>query len=192
MAVVPRRRGSSVPQRRPTVTLRSDRILEAEDPSGGLLPGTGTIRYLKVPSCAGGRRDGGVTTGTEVGLHYDPLFGRLIMDAPTREEVTFRMGRALDELMFERLESSTPLGRRVMDENGFQAGRLSIRYLEERLSPMVGEVGAGEPAVCAAASRVLREPEWWVKANPPRIGTGGSEAPLSPWLLALHPTERVH
>jgi len=163
--------------------------ITAEDPAGGFLPSTGRIRHLELPAGPGVRWDGGVTTGTEIGLHYDPLLGKLIVHAPTREEAILRMGRALDELVIEGVETSSPFLRRVMDESDFRSGQLSIRYLEEHPSLLVGEGASEEAEVHAAAVLGLLESEWRAKRSPPRIGAGGGGAPLSSWRLAQHPAE---
>jgi acetyl-CoA carboxylase biotin carboxylase subunit len=85
------------------------------------------------------RWDGGIQTGFEVSLHYDPLLAKLIVHAPTREGAIARMARALDELVVIGVDTSAPFHRRVMGEPDFRDGRLSIRYVEEHPGLVNGE-----------------------------------------------------
>jgi acetyl-CoA carboxylase, biotin carboxylase subunit len=104
--------------------------ITAEDPHGGFLPATGRLSYLRLPSGPGVRWDGGIETGTEVGLHYDPLLAKLIVWAETRDDAIRRMRRALDELLIVGLPTSQAFHRRVMDDATFRSGAYDISYVE--------------------------------------------------------------
>ena len=104
--------------------------ITAEDPLGGFLPATGRVAYLRVPSGPGVRWDGGIETGSEVGLHYDPLLGKLIVWAETRERAIRRMRRALDELLVVGVPTSQAFHVRVMDDPVFRSGAYDIGYVE--------------------------------------------------------------
>ncbi|NUQ20417.1 MAG: acetyl-CoA carboxylase biotin carboxylase subunit, partial [Gemmatimonadaceae bacterium] len=80
--------------------------ITSEDPANGFLPSTGRISYLHVPGGPGVRWDGGIETGSEVGLFYDPMLAKLIVWAETREAAIARMHRALLELTIEGVDSS--------------------------------------------------------------------------------------
>lgn len=123
--------------------------ITCEDPLNGFLPSTGRIRRIDLPSGPGVRWDGGITEGYEVSLYYDPLLAKLIVHAPDRAAAIERMRRALAELRILGVETSAPFHRRVMDEEDFRAGRLSIRYLETH--PELLQAGATEEALRAAA-----------------------------------------
>jgi acetyl-CoA carboxylase biotin carboxylase subunit len=69
--------------------------ITSEDPANGFLPSTGRISYLHVPSGPGVRWDGGIESGSEIGLFYDPMLAKLIVHAPTRDAAVARMHRAL-------------------------------------------------------------------------------------------------
>src|SRR4029078_10004220 len=58
--------------------------ITSEDTANGFLPSTGRSDYLHIPSGPGVRWDGGIETGSEVGLHYDPLLAKLIVWAANR------------------------------------------------------------------------------------------------------------
>jgi acetyl-CoA carboxylase biotin carboxylase subunit len=104
--------------------------ITAEDPLGGFLPATGRVTYLRVPSGPGVRWDGGIETGSEIGLHYDPLLGKLIVWGENRERAIRRMRRALDELLIVGVPTSQAFHRRVMDDSVFQSGAYDIGYID--------------------------------------------------------------
>jgi hypothetical protein len=105
------------------------------------------------------RWDGGIVIGFEVGLHYDPLLGKLIVHAPTRAAAIRRMARALDEMVIRGIESCVPFHRRVMDEVDFQRGSLSIRYLEDHPELMSGEEEEAIVKAAAVTAALLEEGE---------------------------------
>src|SRR5207248_6163066 len=65
--------------------------ITSEDPANGFLPSTGRISYVHVPSGPGVRWDGGVEVGTDVGLFYDPMLAKLIVQAPTAVATCVRL-----------------------------------------------------------------------------------------------------
>ena len=159
--------------------------LTSEDPYRGFLPSTGTITHLQVPTGPGVRWDGGIQKGFEVSLHYDPLLAKLIVHAPTRAAAIRRMARALDELVVAGVDTSAPFHRRVMEEADFQAGALSIRYLEEH--PELMDADAPEDILRAAAvAGALFAEEGRVRHRQLRIGDGGGPS-MSPWRRAGWP-----
>src|SRR5687768_12551819 len=101
--------------------------ITSEDPANGFLPSTGRIHYLHLPSGPGVRWDGGIETGSEVGLFYDPMLAKLIVHARTRELAIARMHRALLELTIEGVETSRDFHLRVMEHPDFRSGDISIQ-----------------------------------------------------------------
>jgi len=159
--------------------------ITAEDPEEGFLPSTGVIEHLELPSGPGVRWDGGITMGGEVGLHYDPLLGKLIVHAPTRGEAIARMARALEEFSIQGVATSLPFHRRVMADPAFRAGDLSIRYLEENPERTRRALPPEEAQVLAAVVAALLEDEVRRTRRPPRMG--GSALPLPAWVAAFRP-----
>ncbi len=97
--------------------------ITSEDAGNDFLPSTGVISFLRVPGGPGVRWDGGVGAGSEIGLHYDPLLGKLIAWADTRDAAIARMRRALLELTIVGVETSRDFHLRVMDDAEFQTRR---------------------------------------------------------------------
>jgi len=126
--------------------------ISGEDPYSGFLPSTGCIRRLDVPGGPGVRWDGGIGPGTEVGLHYDPLLGKLIVHGPTRADAIARMRRALRELAIDGIRTTIPFHLAVMDEPDFLAGNVSVRYLDLHPDLTDGSTGWSVDAAVVVAA----------------------------------------
>jgi acetyl-CoA carboxylase biotin carboxylase subunit len=126
--------------------------ITSEDPANGFLPSTGRISYLHVPGGPGVRWDGGIESGSEIGLFYDPMLAKLIVHAPTRDAAVARMHRALLELTIEGVETSRDFHLRVMEDAEFKAGAIEIQWLERRLDSIVR---APAPAATARAAALV-------------------------------------
>ena len=128
--------------------------LTSEDTANGFLPSTGRIEFLHVPTGPGVRWDGGIETGSDVGLFYDPMLAKLIVWAATRDAAVERMHRALLELTVDGVETSREFHLRVMEDAEFRSGAIDIQWLERRLPSLLGGVpsrAALEAAAVAAA-----------------------------------------
>jgi acetyl-CoA carboxylase biotin carboxylase subunit len=159
--------------------------ITSEDPYRGFLPSTGRVDYVRIPGGPGVRWDGGIISGFEIGLHYDPLLGKLIVHAPTRASAIRRMARALDEMVIRGVESCIPFHRRVMDEPDFVSGNLSIQYLEEHPDLLGGPEDESLLRAAAVAAAILQEKERTrLQIRPPSEGDGGG---FSSWKRAGWP-----
>jgi acetyl-CoA carboxylase biotin carboxylase subunit len=123
--------------------------ITSEDTAHGFLPSTGRIDYLHIPSGPGVRWDGGIETGSDVGLHYDPMLAKLIVWAATRELAIERMHRALLELTIDGVETSRDFHLRLMEDGEFRRGEIDVQWLERRLPSLIN-VAPPEDAVEAA------------------------------------------
>jgi acetyl-CoA carboxylase biotin carboxylase subunit len=142
------------------ITFRQDEIrpkgwamecrITSEDFANGFLPSTGRVSYLHLPSGPGVRWDGGIETGSEIGLHYDPMLAKLIVWAPDRELAVGRMHRALLELTIEGVETSRDFHLRLMEDEEFRRGEIEIQWLERKL-PALAEIKP-PPATARAAA----------------------------------------
>ena len=160
--------------------------ITSEDPSNGFLPSTGRISYLRVPAGPGVRWDGGIGIGSEIGLHYDPLLGKLIAWAPTRDAAIARMRRALLELTVEGVETSRDFHLRVMEDEEFRRGAIGIQWLEQRLPALTAlqPPEAGQRAAVIAAA-LLAERERMSRLRPAANGADHAEdAARDRWRLA--------
>ncbi|HEX9727050.1 MAG TPA: acetyl-CoA carboxylase biotin carboxylase subunit [Gemmatimonadales bacterium] len=155
--------------------------ITSEDPFNGFLPATGQIEYMRVPSGPGVRWDGGIEIGSDVGMFYDPLLGKLIVWGETRDVAIRRMRRALDELIIVGVPTAQGFHRRVMDEPAFVRGEYDIEYMTDHgqalLSRAVPDRWLDRAAVAAAlaehASRSARL----------ALADDGTAPNASPWLV---------
>ncbi|MBK8249378.1 MAG: acetyl-CoA carboxylase biotin carboxylase subunit [Gemmatimonadetes bacterium] len=129
--------------------------ITSEDPANGFLPSTGRIEFLQVPTGPGVRWDGGIETGSTVGLHYDPMLAKLIVWAATREECIARMHRALRELTIVGVETSREFHLRVLEDEEFRRGAIEIQWLERRLPSLVGAAAPASQVQLAAIAAAL-------------------------------------
>jgi acetyl-CoA carboxylase biotin carboxylase subunit len=150
--------GERLPFAQESITPRGWAIecrITSEDAANGFLPSTGRVDYLHLPSGPGVRWDGGIETGSEVGLHYDPMLAKLIVWAPTREDAVARMHRALLELTVHGIETSREFHLRVMEDDEFRRGDIEIQWLERRLPQILGTAPTDEEIRVAAVAGAL-------------------------------------
>jgi acetyl-CoA carboxylase biotin carboxylase subunit len=155
--------------------------ITSEDMSSGFLPSAGRISYLHLPSGPGVRWDGGIETGSEIGLHYDPMLAKLIVWGRTRDHAIARMRRALLELTIHGIETSRDFHLRVMDDEEFRRGDISIQWLEQRLPQITAQKPPAEhQTLIALAATLLAERD---RARPvrPRASTTGTTDAVSEW-----------
>ncbi len=106
--------------------------ITSEDPANGLLPSTGTITWMSVPSGPHVRWDAGIEVGSEVTLHYDSMLAKLIVSGETRTAAIEAMRRALDELVIVGVATNLPFHRALMRDPDFIRGEIDIQFLERR------------------------------------------------------------
>ncbi len=129
--------GSAPPQRGWAIEVR----LCAEDPERDYLPTTGTLHAVEVPPTV--RADIGVERGSEIGIHYDSMLGKLIAHAPSRREAAQVLRRALEELWIPGLVTNREHLARILAHPAFLAGELDTHFLERH----AGELAARTPGL---------------------------------------------
>ena len=113
----------------------------AEDPERDYLPTTGTLHAVEVPDTV--RADIGVTAGSEIGIHYDSMLGKIIAHASTRREAAQVLRRALDETWVPGVVTNREHLARILAHPAFLAGELDTHFLERH----AGELAAGTPGL---------------------------------------------
>ena len=169
--------------------------ISGEDPFRGFLPSSGRIASLEVPCGPGVRWDGGIVEHFDVGLHYDPLLGKLIVHAADRDQAILRMRRALRELQIEGVRTTQPFHLAVLDEPDFRAGDISVRYVE-RHPGLVDSGGAEWHARAAAVAATLLEhrSRGGGAAGSMVVGTAAPALPqagMSEWRRRFRPEDRA-
>jgi len=107
--------------------------INAEDPRT-FLPSPGKVTTFHAPGGLGVRVDSHLYEGYSVPPYYDSLIAKVISFGESRECALARMRQALDELVVEGIRTNTPLHRELTRDAAFQAGGVSIHYLERKLA----------------------------------------------------------
>src|SRR5262249_28684947 len=103
---------------------------ESPDP---FTPSAGKIPTFNLPGGPGVHGDPYVYPGYRVPPFYDSMIAKVIVHARTRELAIARMRRALDAMVIEGIKTTIPLHLRIMDNQDFQEGNFSTRFMEEFL-----------------------------------------------------------
>jgi acetyl-CoA carboxylase biotin carboxylase subunit len=153
--------GEKLPFRQEDISPRGWAIecrITSEDARNSFLPSTGRVEHLHLPSGPGVRWDGGIESGSEVGLFYDPMLGKLIVWGADRAQAVTRMRRALVDLTILGIDTSRDFHVRVMDDEEFRSGAIDIQWLERRLDSIVARRPAHDTVrVAAIAGALLAE-----------------------------------
>jgi acetyl/propionyl-CoA carboxylase alpha subunit len=134
-------RGERVPATPPQRNWAIEVRLCAEDPDRDFLPTTGTLLAVDVPPTV--RADVGVTAGSEVGIHYDSMLGKLIATAPTRREAAGILRAALEQTWVPGLVTNRELLARILGHASFLEGALHTHFLDDH----AGELAARPPGL---------------------------------------------
>ncbi len=113
----------------------------AEDTENNFRPSPGVIRQLTEPHGIGVRIDSYVYEGYEIPMYYDPMIGKLIVWATTREYAIERMRRVLYEYKVTGLLTNIRYLRRIIDVPDFKQGAYDTSFIErnaDRLRPRPG------------------------------------------------------
>ena len=102
--------------------------LYAEDPASGFLPATGKLLKWQPPTGPGVRVDSGVSTGTDVGVYYDPLLAKVIVQAEDRPTAIRKMRTALQDTVVLGLTTNRDFLLDVLEHETFQNGTGHHRF----------------------------------------------------------------
>ena len=159
--------------------------LYAEDPSQGYLPSVGRITHLRWPPAADGvRLDVGVDEGDEVSSFYDPMLGKLIAWAPSRDLAVNLLHQALARSEIAGVTTNRALLKSILSDADFRRGGVGTNFLnlrQEHLAfgePSAGALDAGLAALWLATRRVDPDALW-----DDSRGWRASAASVSHWTL---------
>jgi acetyl/propionyl-CoA carboxylase alpha subunit len=93
-------------------------------------PATGTIEVFEPPLGPGIRLDSGVTRGSAVSHHFDPMLAKLIVWAPSRRAAIDRMKRALNDFAVLGVRNNIEFLHRTISAGDFTEGKLDTGFLE--------------------------------------------------------------
>lgn len=104
--------------------------INAEDPKRDFAPCPGTISFLNLAGGMGIRLDTAVYPGYTIPPYYDSMLGKLLAHGSTREEALARMRRALTEMLFGGVETSTDYDLSILLSNAFVKGNYHTESIE--------------------------------------------------------------
>jgi acetyl-CoA carboxylase biotin carboxylase subunit len=61
---------------------------------------------------------------------YDSMIAKLVTYGKTRDQAIRKMRRALDEFVVEGVDTTIPFHQQLMDDERFQEGNFSTRFLD--------------------------------------------------------------
>ncbi|PHS21711.1 MAG: methylcrotonoyl-CoA carboxylase [Robiginitomaculum sp.] len=123
--------GGSVPEQ-DQIAQRGHAIevrLYAEDPANGYMPSTGRLDQFELPQGGHIRLDSGFAKGDLVSEHYDPMLGKIITHAPTRDLAIRQLGRAVASVHSWPVRTNAGFLARVLNEPDFQAGEVDTGFI---------------------------------------------------------------
>ncbi len=135
--------------------------LNAEDPANDFLPETGTLVAWE-PADLGVRYEVGVAAGSIVSTSFDPLIGKVIAHAPTRNEAAAALALALERSTIQGVTTNRDVLVAILRDDEFTAGNTTTDYLERVSVPARRELSERErelAVVCAVveAEHATRE-----------------------------------
>ncbi|UVS81175.1 pyruvate carboxylase [Actinokineospora sp. UTMC 2448] len=106
--------------------------ITTEDPANGFRPDTGKISAYRSPGGGGIRLDGGTAVGAEVSAHFDSMLVKLTCRGRDFGAAVRRAKRAIAEFRIRGVATNIPFLQAVLDDDDFQAGRVTTAFIEQR------------------------------------------------------------
>lgn len=105
----------------------------AEDPLT-FFPSPGKITAYSEPKGENIRIESAVDENSDVTPFYDPMIAKVIVTARTREKAIAELILALENYKIEGIKTNIPMIIKVLKQEAFQQGDITIHYVEEHLS----------------------------------------------------------
>jgi acetyl-CoA carboxylase biotin carboxylase subunit len=96
-------------------------------------PCPGKVTTYHAPGGLGVRMDSALYDGYSIPPYYDSLIGKLIVTGRDREGALARLKRALEELIIDGVDTTTPLFHALLQEDAILKGDYDIHWLEKWL-----------------------------------------------------------
>ena len=153
--------GEKLPLRQKGVKLNGWAVearVYAEDPTRGFLPSIGRLaRYREPPAGERLRVDSGVTEGSEITVHYDPMIAKVVAHGKDRTAAIDELLAALDAFRIRGVNHNLSFLAAVLGHERFRTGRLSTEFIAEEFPD--GFQAAASPeahAVMIAAAAIAQ------------------------------------
>ena len=174
--------GGELPWTQEALTQRGHAIecrIYAEDPAESFLPQAGRLLLYREPVAPGIRVDSGFREGDEIGVNYDPLIGKLIASADTREAALARAAAALRSFPILGIRTNVPLLLRLLEHPDVRRGTVDTGFLDR--NPLLVTGPPVPPLEAIAAAAVARHRPLVPAAVPPGAGQRADSFAHDPW-----------
>jgi acetyl-CoA carboxylase biotin carboxylase subunit len=154
--------GKPLAFRQQDITRRGHAIecrIYAEDPEADFFPSPGPVLFHRGPSGPGVRNDCGIYGGFEVPVEYDPILGKLIVTAETREAARMRMIRALESYVILGIRTIIPFLIDVLKSSEFIDGNTYTNFIDRNFKDWTQNTDDAAPARIAYVIDDLTAPE---------------------------------
>jgi acetyl/propionyl-CoA carboxylase alpha subunit len=141
----------------------------AEDPTRNDLPQAGPLLLYREPAMPGVRVDAGVTEGSDVSVHYDPLLAKLIAYGETRDAARRRALVALRSYPILGIRTNIALLIELLEHPRFVAGSIDTAFLDAEGNAIRERLSSETPPVVEAVAAAARS-----------AGSRGPAAPSGP------------
>lgn len=152
----------------------------AEDTEAGFMPSPGVIKQLTEPNGIGVRVDSYVYEGYEIPVYYDPMIGKLIVWATSRQYAIERMRRVLHEYKITGLKTNISYLRRIMDTSDFVKGTYDTSFIAknaEQLQHPADDGGTVTENIALIAAYI----DYLVNLEENSSGQTSDNRPISRW-----------
>ncbi|GAB0497259.1 hypothetical protein MMPV_008583 [Pyropia vietnamensis] len=136
--------------------------------------------------------DSGVSDGSSVGVHYDPLLAKLVVHAPTRAAAMAKLGQSLDAYVIGGVTTNIPFLRALTRHPKVLAGDMTTTLIGEEYpngfpgTPLSGAEVAAAVAVAAARYFGSHPSSTSVAVRVETDGPPGEGATAGPREVVLH------
>ena len=104
----------------------------AENPARGFVPSTGRLIHYRQPSQSGSVRvDSGVSEGSEISIHYDPMVAKLVCHGPDRDAAIALMRESLDQFHIRGVVTNVQFLASLLGHKRFVTGETTTAFIDE-------------------------------------------------------------
>ena len=153
----------------------------AEDTANNFMPSPGIIRQLTEPNGIGVRIDSYVYEGYEIPVYYDPMIGKLIVWATSREYAIERMRRVLHEYKITGLKTNISYLRRIMDIPDFVHGTYDTSFIGKHGEELQHPVNPGDEHESENIAMLAAYMDYLMNLEENASGSSADNRPISRW-----------
>jgi acetyl/propionyl-CoA carboxylase alpha subunit len=149
----------------------------AEDPAQGFIPQAGTLLLYREPQGPGIRIDSGVTQGSVVSVHYDPMLAKVIVYGATREDARRRAIAALRDYTILGIRTNMPFLLQLLEHPQFVDANIDTEFLDREGAAIAASIPTELPPAVLAV----------IRKNPNLRTNLGTTEPRNPGTAAADP-----